>query len=254
MMNKTFKIMSVQEERELKEKAIAERSKKYVNYRKLREIREEVLPGFNYIFDLIEDRKITPKDIGLNCKCNQFSDRWCNHYYELKRFPWRFRMAQHSVVYTTDNPVIECEDSTRMGYESLSQFFMVYTAYEVYLNLFGIKPLSFYYGIRRKRIKEISKKIRTLDAKRDGKHRLTEFLVRYSTSINSNRLNEFIQGDDQWFLYFAKEIRNMYVHGNLSAGPNGLPAKEFSLFLNDLSLFFINEIKAHFKEEIVDKH
>ena len=257
-MMKKFNIMSVRQEEKIRkknrEKKLKTRSKKYTNYNKLRKIREQVLPGFNHVFDLIEDREYTLKDMGLNCSCNQFSDRWCPHYYELKRFPWRFRMAQHSVTYTTENSIIECEESTRNGYESLSKFFMVWSAYEVYTRLFGIKPQTFYYGIRRERIKDICQKIRTLDTDKDGNHKLTEFLVKYCMSANSERLNEFINGEDKWFLFFSKEIRNMYVHGNMSAAPNGIKAKDFSKFLDDLSLFFINEIKAHFKEEIVLKH
>ena len=49
-------------------------------------------------------------------------------------------------------------------------------------------------------------------------------------------------------LFFAKEVRNMYVHGNLTANPDGLSSIKFANFLSDLSEFFIVEIKEHFKE------
>ena len=49
-------------------------------------------------------------------------------------------------------------------------------------------------------------------------------------------------------LFFAKEIRNMYVHGNLTANPDGLNSFQFARFLSDLSDFFIIEIKEHFRE------
>ncbi len=39
----------------------------------------------------------------------------------------------------------------------------------------------------------------------------------------------------------------MYVHGELSARPNGVNAKKFSFFLQALANFFIVEIKSSFK-------
>ena len=47
-------------------------------------------------------------------------------------------------------------------------------------------------------------------------------------------------------MFYCRNIRNMFVHGELSAGPNGLSATSFSNLLNDLSVFFIDEIKNHF--------
>jgi len=38
----------------------------------------------------------------------------------------------------------------------------------------------------------------------------------------------------------------MFVHGELSASPNGLSATKFANLLDKLSNFFIAEIKNHF--------
>lgn len=47
----------------------------------------------------------------------------------------------------------------------------------------------------------------------------------------------------------SRHLRNMYVHGELSARPNGVNAKKFSFFLQALTHFFISEIKANFSKK-----
>ena len=240
----SFKILSAREEQDLN---YNKRSSSYKNYPKIRKIREEILPGYNRVFDLIEDKKRTMKFFGFDCNCKEFGGRRCTHYYQLRRFPWRFRMAQHDILFYTDNKLLSTQKKTGRGYSSLVKFFMVWNSFEVYTNLFGISPEKFFKNLSSRKIIKICNRIRKTDKRtNDGKYLLTEHLFLYCQSENAEKLNFFIKGDDSHFMFYCRNIRNMFVHGELSAGPNGLSATSFSNLLNDLSIFFIDEIKNHF--------
>ena len=210
-------------------------------------ILNEVLPGFPNLLNKINDGSITLKDIGINCFCsNQCQDHdKCKQYLDFERFPWRFRIAQHKVSFLTFNEEIKCVESTRRAYEELSRFSMVWSAYEIYTRLFDLKPWDFFKELNETRVKIICNKIRKIDNEKKFK----KFLIKYSHGENADRdLNGFIGGNNSMLLFFAKEIRNMYVHGNLTANPDGLNSFQFARFLSDLSDFFIIEIKEHFRE------
>tara|TARA_Y100001970_G_C13992278_1_gene728834 strand:- start:74 stop:799 length:726 start_codon:yes stop_codon:yes gene_type:complete len=218
---------------------------KYTNEYKLRRIRGESLPGFNKIFDLIEKKEITLNELGIRCKCIQFPDKKCDHYYQLRRFPWRFRMAQHCISFNTDNDNLKFDKETGNCYEQLGQFFMIWTAFEEYIRMFGVFPSQFSLFIPDAQISNLCRKLRSMD--QDNK--LVDFLIKHSkNSSGKKRLKSFKNGNNRWIIIYCQELRNMFAHGTLTANPNNLEAKEFSKFLTVLNKFFIKQIREHFSE------
>lgn len=210
-------------------------------------ILEEVLPGYNNLFNKLQNNELLLKDIGIYCNCSssQRNGSNCEHFQNLERFPWRFRIAQHKISYISFNEIIKCVDSTRKVYEELSRFSMIWSAYEAYVNLFNIKPWDFFKELDPIRVKILSNEIRKIDKER----KFTKFLIKNSRSEAANRnLKNFIGGDNSMITFFAKEVRNIYVHGNLTANPDGIKTTDFAIFLSKLSDFFIIEIKDHFRE------
>ena len=240
----SFKILTAREEQKLN---YDKRAGNYKNYPKIRKITEEILPGYNHVFDLIHDKKRTMKYFGFNCNCTEFGGRRCTHYYQLRRFPWSFRTAQHNISLNTSNKLIKAQRKTERGYSSLIRFFMCWKSFESYTNLFGISPDKFFKGLNGKKIINICNQIRKTDRQtKEGQHLLTEHLFLYCKSENAENLNFFINGDDSHFIFYCRSIRNMFVHGELSASPNGLSAIKFANLLDKLSEFFVAEIKNHF--------
>ncbi len=207
---------------------------------------DEVLPGFYNLLKKVNDETISLKDIGINCHCDKpINVKKCSHYRDFERFPWRFRIAQHKISFITFNEKIKCVESTRRAYEELSRFSMIWSSYEIYTRLFNLKPWDFFKELNDVRVKIICNKIRKIDSEK----KFTEFLIKHSHGENAERnLKSFIGGNNSMLLFFAKEVRNMYVHGNLTANPDGLSSIKFANFLSDLSEFFIVEIKEHFRE------
>lgn len=207
---------------------------------------DEVLPGFYNLLKKVKNKTVTLKEIGINCNCDSYqSGNDCSHYRDFERFPWRFRIAQHKISFITFNDKIKCVESTRKAYEELSRFSMVWSAYEIYTRLFNLKPWDFFKELNDINVKIICNKIRKIDSEM----KFTQFLIKHSYGENAEKnLKSFIGGDNSMLLFFAKEVRNMYVHGNLTANPAGLKSLQFANFLSDLSEFFIIEIKEHFRQ------
>ena len=158
-------------------------------------------------------------------------------------------MAQHRTKFLASSKEIECEPNTRICYEYLNQFFMVWSSLEVYCALFGLTLEKFFEECSNESIHYATELTRKFDRPINDKYLLGDHLLSFSEADNPNLIYSFLKGDNTYFMFYCRHIRNMYVHGELSARPNGVKAKKFSFFLQALTSFFIREIKANFSRK-----
>ena len=230
-------------------------------------IEDATLPGFSKLKELIQSKQISLGDIGIGgrtdsrdyktfkkCNCNweKLEENYCEHYYEFRRFLWRFRLAQHDVLlYVKKNSKTNIEHiafdkraGTGAAYNQLNRFFMIWASYEKLVNMFGMTFKDFVYNVDQRKLENLCNYLRKMD---EDWHLMNHLVKHAHSPYSKNRLNKFRHGQDSFFIYYCEELRHMFIHGNLTANPNKMPARNFSLFLKKLNDFLIREIRLHFK-------
>lgn len=234
-----------------------------LNQKIIDNISKKTLPGLFKIVKAVESKSISLSELGVGsniypgnyksfevCNCHKLK---CNHYYELRRLTWRFRMAQHkSKLYLVESDNIDLDikfdkkEGTSRAYARLGQYFALYTCLERILEIFNLSLKDFIYEVKYHRLKEISFQLRKLDK---NENIITHILRHSRKDSKEFQAKKFIDNNDTFITFYLIELRNMYAHGSLTANPNGLSANKFSLFLEMLNNFLISEIKDFFERK-----
>ena len=233
------------------------------NQKLIDNISEKTLPGLFKIMKNLESGNISLSELGVGsyiipgkytsfkvCNCNKLE---CDHYYELRRFTWRFRMAQHkSRLYLAESDYVHSDikfdkkEGTSRAYARLSQYFALFTCVERIMDMFNLSLKDFIYEVKYHRLKEISSQLRKLDKNEN----IVSHILRHSRKDTKEfQARKFIDNNDTFITFYLVELRNMYAHGSLTANPNGLTAKRFARFLEELNNFLITEIKDFFERK-----
>lgn len=164
---------------------------------------------------------------------------------ELYRFVNRLRLATcfgglHLKGFT---------DDTAMGYDSLTQIFFTWSAFERYADLANDRPpfRELFSHHARARVHELAALCRT----QDPEHKLVEFLITQSLlPVHETYLGRYRDGHDFSVLTLAACIRHIFAHGHLTANPYRLPSANLVVICCALNHFLLDFMQADFLRRV----
>ncbi|MGB3403324.1 MAG: hypothetical protein WBA77_11595 [Microcoleaceae cyanobacterium] len=157
-----------------------------------------------------------------------------NNFAQLSRWSAWFRLAKSFKGLDLGDTYSGVD--TPQLYSAITRIFLVYSAFETYCYIIGLKPnkesqIKFIQNAQSQ--EEIIKAIRDLDPSNN----ISNFLEQHSTGKDIKQMMcDFKAGDDINVSCFARSIRHVFAHGILSANSTGLSPKRF----NQLSLIISN--------------
>ncbi|MDP0492651.1 MAG: hypothetical protein Q7Q71_16525 [Verrucomicrobiota bacterium JB023] len=195
---------------------------------------EEALPGFCRARALIKanDDKLQPL-------------AFVGSKFDFYRFVNRFRLA----VSFEGMKLNGFTEETLLGYDALTRSFFAWSAFERYAELASDRApyRSLFAHHPRKHIKELAAHCRALDPG----ELLINFLCAQSVDTrHETYLKRYRDGQDFAVLNLAACMRHVFAHGNLTAHPNGLAAKNLSAISRSLGNFLIHFIRSDFDRRL----
>tara|TARA_B100001057_G_scaffold282743_1_gene283152 strand:- start:1424 stop:2050 length:627 start_codon:yes stop_codon:yes gene_type:complete len=194
---------------------------------------EDVLPGFSDARSIIKAANDTI--FPLQYKGNKF---------DFYRFVNRYRMAKQfcGILLNT------FKEPTQDGYSALTRVFLVWSVFERYADLADNPPpysqlLSM---VSRLKLNLLADQIE----RNDSEHKLYEFLHEQSLEHNRSYLERYRDGDRRGVIFYAAALRHIYVHGHLTAHPNGCQADNVQTICNTLSEFLLELISEDFSRRL----
>ena len=194
---------------------------------------EDALPGFTEARQIIKDAEdsIFP----LQYKGNKF---------DFYRFVNRYRMAMQFRGISLDG----FEDSTEDGYSALTRVFLTWSVFERYADLADNPPP---YGQLLSMVPKLDLNILADHIERhDTEHKLYDFLHDQSLEGNRHYLERYRDGDRRGVIFYAAAIRHIYVHGHLTAHPNGCEADNVRTICDALSDFLLELMRKDFARRL----
>jgi len=159
--------------------------------------------------------------------------------YEFYRFANRYRMA----VRFTGIQLEGFGENTERGYSALTR-----TVFERYTDLAGIHcPYAPFFAYVPKI--ELSKLANLID-RADPNYKLFDHLRSQSLPQNQDQLERFRSGDRHAVVFYASAIRHIYVHGHLTAHPNGCTSENVETICHAISDFLIRGIRDDFSRRL----
>ncbi len=140
-------------------------------------------------------------------------------------------------------------DDTAAGYDSLTQVFFTWSAFERYAEMAGDRPpfRELFKHTGKSRFIELSTACRAHDP--EGK--LTEFLIQQSLlPVHEMWLGRYRDGDPYAVLTLAACIRHIFAHGHLTANPYRLSAANLMVICCALHDFLLTFIRADYLRRV----
>ncbi len=165
--------------------------------------------------------------------------------FDFYRFVNRYRMALRFKGVKLDG----FGDMTEKGYSALTRIFLCYSVFERYTELIGVwhpfKP--FFRDVPRSELSNLTKLI----LRNDPGKKLFDFLRRnLKDDLHKKSLDRFGSGESWAVIYYASALRHIYVHGHLTAYPQGCPAEQVAMICNEVSRSLLHWIKCDFDRRL----
>ena len=165
--------------------------------------------------------------------------------FEFYRFVNRYRMA----VCFKGVKLEGFSAETEKGYSALTRIFLTYSVFERYTALAGIwqpyKP--FFRNVAPRELTALADIIKRNDPRR----KLFDFLRQLlKEDLHKQSLDRFQAGETWQTIYYASALRHMYVHGHLTASPQGVPADNIAMICNEVSRSLLHWIKTDFDRRL----
>lgn len=171
-----------------------------------------------------------------------------NNFAQLSRWSARFRLAKSFKGLDLGDTYSGLD--TPQLYSAITRIFLVYSAFETYCHIIGLKPSK---ELQLKSIqesqsqKDVIKKIRELDPK----NTIPNFLEEHLTSKDLKQMMcHFKAGNDINVSCFARSIRHVFAHGILSANSTGLSPKRFNQMSLMISNFLLDCMDEDFNRRV----
>jgi len=194
---------------------------------------DDVLPGFSNTRALIKASGDSIKPFGF------LGDK-----YEFYRFANRYRMAVRFTAIQLDG----FGEDTERGYSALTRTFFAWSVFERYTDLAGIHcPFAPFFAYVPKI--ELNKLAQVID-RADPDYKLFDHLRSQSLPQNQEQLDRFRSGDRRAVVFYASSIRHIYVHGHLTAHPNGCASGNVETICHAISDFLLNGIRDDFQRRL----
>lgn len=165
--------------------------------------------------------------------------------FEFYRFVNRYRMAVRFKGVSLEGFGIE----TQKGYSALTRVFLSWSVFERYMELCGIwHPYAkFFRHVPRQELSALTKLI----LRNDPGKKLFDFLRHHlKDDLHKKSLDRFGSGDSWAVIYYASALRHIYVHGHLTASPQGVPADNIAMICNEVSRSLLHWIKIDFDRRL----
>jgi len=196
---------------------------------------ELALPGFSKARLIIKGAGDSIRHLGF--KGSKF---------DFYRFANRFRLAHSFRGMNLDGFSPETSD----GYASLTRVLFAWSAFEGYAELAN-DPAPPYPALFSYHPKHHIKDLARVCREQDPENRLGVFLKEHSQSgYQVSFLEKFQKGHDLSVLTHAACVRHIFVHGRLTAHPNGLPAQNLTTICNALAQFLIDFMRVDFDRRV----
>lgn len=205
---------------------------------------EAALPGFRRARGIIKSNGDSTRPL-----------QYVGDKFAFYRFVNRYRMAVRFRGIVLDG----FEQPTTDGYAALTRAFLAWSVFERYAALCNVrcpyKPLLAH--VPKIQLSQLADTIERAD--RDGKFH--EFLVEQSVFTKSRHgspadgaqpdgLEKFHDGDRRAVLFHAAAIRHIYVHGHLTAHPNGCSSEDTQTICHAVSDFLFQMIREDFSRRL----
>lgn len=194
---------------------------------------EEALPGFCEARLLIKATNDSLRPLGLT------GDK-----FEFYRFVNRYRMAVRFAGVKLEG----FEQDTVDGYSALTRAFLTWSVFERYAELADLTPPFRGFLSHVPKI-EFSKLAQIIES-HDPAWKLFDFLRAQATPANRASLDNFRKGERREVIFYASAIRHIYVHGHLTAHPNGCKSPEVAVIADALSQYLLDWIGADFRRRL----
>lgn len=164
--------------------------------------------------------------------------------FDFYRFVNRYRMAKQFRGINLEG----FEEPTVDGYSALTRVFLVWSVFERYTELAGDAPP--YKQLLSLVPKLEFNKLADHIERHDREHRLYDFLHGQSLEHNHHYLERYRNGDRRGIVFYAAAIRHIYVHGHLTAHPNGCHAEDLQEICNSLADFLLTLMQTDFSRRL----
>jgi len=172
--------------------------------------------------------------------------RFTGSKFDFYRFANRFRLAYSFRGMNLDGFSPETSD----GYASLTRVLFAWSAFEGYAELAN-DPIPPYPALFSYHPKHHIRDLARICREEDPENKLGVFLKEHSQSdYQVNFLERFQKGHDLAVLTHAACVRHIFVHGRLTAHPNGLPAQNLTTICNALAQFLIDFMRDDFDRRV----
>lgn len=194
---------------------------------------DDVLPGFSDARALIKANGDDLSPFGF------VGDK-----FQFYRFANRYRMAVRFSGISLEG----FGEETERGYSALTRTFFAWSVFERYTDLCEIHcPFGPFFSYIPKI--ELSKLAQVID-RADPEYKLFDHLHSQSLPQNQTQLDAFRSGDRRAVVFYAAAIRHIYVHGHLTAHPNGCSSENVETICNSISDFLLDAIRADFQRRL----
>ena len=195
---------------------------------------EEVLPAFHRGRDVIKRAGDRLQSLGF-----------IGEKLAFYRFANRLRLAVHFGGLHLKG----FTEDTATGYDSLTQVFFTWSAFERYADLANDRAP--YRALFAHHPRQQFHALATVCRQHDPEHKLTEFLITQSQQqVHEDHLRRYQEGHDYSVLTLAACIRHIFVHGHLTANPYRLPAQNLSIICCALNGFLIDFMRCDFLRRV----
>ncbi|MFQ5571705.1 MAG: hypothetical protein ACE5G0_18650 [Rhodothermales bacterium] len=192
---------------------------------------EKALPGIHQFEAYIKEGKCTPADLGYRDSWRAFKE-FARRY----RFSWNYQGLRLSGY----------ADQTVLGYEAVTKTFFVWTAFERYQSIAGLRYKELFRNVDRQVFVDLKKVVED----NDPDQKLKNSLLEHSHEKAQDNLYRFYAGNPYYVIQLAGALRNMFAHGYLTAHPGSLRPEKLDIICTALSQFLLAFMRADFNRRL----
>lgn len=171
-----------------------------------------------------------------------------DNFSKLARWSARFRLAKSFKALDLGDHYSSLD--TPQLYSAITRIFLVYTAFETYCQIIGLKPNE---ESQVKMLQDSQFQQDTIQIIRglDPQGNLSKFLLEHLHSrLSKQMMQEFINGKDVNISFLARCTRHIFAHGILAANSAGISANKFHQISQVISDFLLDCMDADFDRRV----
>lgn len=161
---------------------------------------------------------------------------------EVNRFAARYRAANCF----EEIRLRGFSNNTQAGYSALCRLLLVYSAFEAYLRIAGLKQNGLSKALAEFGADDVLDRIRKIDSN----DRFYNFIYQRVNEAHKKELDSYFNTDACNIAYLASAIRHIFAHGWLSPSANGNESSNAAEICNVLSDFLLRFMDYSFAQSV----